>query len=128
MNFDEFESKLRSQPRREIPREWRREILGPLRPAPSAPGGWWRQLLWPHPAAWASLAAAWVAIVALNRAGAPEAAPHQIASRPSRDMVLAYQERQRLWAELASDKSEPRKPMPAVDRPRSYVRVQEAVV
>jgi len=126
MNFDEFENKLRGQPRREIPREWRREILGPLRPPRTAPAGWWRQLLWPHPAAWASLAAAWVAIVALNRAATPDAAPRQVATRPSRDMVLAYQERQRLSAELASDRSEP--PKPAADRPRSHARAKEAVV
>src|SRR5687767_11756382 len=113
MNFDEFENKLRSQPRQEIPREWRREILGPLRLARTAPSVWWRQLLWPHPAAWAGLAAAWVTIFALNHAGAPEAAPRQAATRPSRDMVLAYQERQRLSAELASDRSEP--PKPAAD-------------
>jgi hypothetical protein len=126
MNFDEFENKLRNQPRREIPHEWRREILGPLRTARTAPASWWRQLLWPHPAAWASLAAAWVAIFALNLAGAPEAAPRQVATRPSPDMILAYQERQRLSAELASDRSEP--PKPAVDRPRSHVRAKESVV
>jgi hypothetical protein len=126
MNFDEFENKLRSQLRREIPREWRREILGPLGPARTAPANWWRQLLWPHPAAWASLATAWIAIFALNLAGAPEAAPRQAATRPSRDMVLAYQERQRLSAELASDRSEP--PKPAADRPRSHARAKEAIV
>jgi len=128
MNFDEFENKLRGQPRREIPPEWRREILAPLRRRPEAPVSWWRQLLWPHPAAWASLAAAWVAIFALNLAGAPEAASYQ-AGKPSPDKLLAYQERQRLWAELVLDVSpQPRKRQPAMDRPRSNVRPAEEVV
>ena len=129
MNFDEFENKLQGQPRREIPPEWRWEILAPLRRRPEAPVPWWRQLLWPHPAAWATLAAAWVAIFGLNLAGAPEAASSQAASKPSPDKLMAYQERQRLWAELALDLSpQPRKPQPAVDRPRSNVRPAEVVV
>ena len=130
MNFDEFENKLRGQPRREIPPEWRREILAPLRRRTGAPLSWWRQLLWPHPAAWASLAAVWVAIFALNLAGAPEAVTVQAAaSKPSPDKLVAYQERQRLWAELALDLSpQPRKPQPAMDRPRSNVRRAEVVV
>ena len=128
MNFDEFENKLRAQPRREIPPEWRREILGPLHRRPEAPVSWWRQLLWPHPAAWASLAAAWAAIFALNLAGAPET-PSYVASKPSPDTLVAYQERQRLWAELALDLSrQPRKPLPAIDRPRSHVLSAEVVV
>jgi hypothetical protein len=128
MNFDEFENKLRAQPRREIPAEWRREILAPLGRRMEAPVAWWRQLLWPHPAAWAGLAALWVAIFALNLAGAPEA-PSYAAGKPSPDKLMAYQERQRLWAELALDLSpQPRKPRPAVDRPRSNVRPAEVVV
>jgi hypothetical protein len=128
MNFDEFENKLRGQPRREIPAEWRREILAPLRRREEAPVAWWRQVLWPHPAAWASLAGAWVAIFVLNLAGAPEGESYA-ASRPSPDTRVAYQERQRLWAELALDLSpQPRKQPPAADRPRSNRMQLEAAV
>jgi hypothetical protein len=128
MNFDEFESKLRGQPRRDIPPEWRREILVPLRRRTEAPVSWWRQLLWPHPAAWAGLAAVWVVIVALNLAGAPEGELYA-AGKPSPDTRVAYQERQRLWAELALDISpQPRKQPPAADRPRSNRILLEAVV
>lgn len=128
MNFDEFENKLRAQPRREIPREWRREILEPLRRRTDAPVPWWRQLLWPHPAAWASLAAVWVAIFVLNNAGAPEGESYA-AGRPSPDTRVAYAERQRLWAELALDLSpQPRRPLPAVDRPRSEAPSAEVIV
>lgn len=129
MNFDEFENKLRSQPRREIPPEWRREILGPLRKSQDASVAWWRQLLWPHPAAWASLAAAWVAIVLLSFAGAPEPGPSQTASKASPHMLVAYEERQRLWAELALDAApQARNPVPAVDRPRSQAVSAKVVV
>ena len=128
MNFDEFENKLRGQPRREIPLEWRREILAPLRRRTEAPVSWWRQLLWPHPAAWASLATAWVAIVALNLAGAPEG-PSYAAGKPSLDTRVAYQERQRLWAELSLDISPlTRRPLPVMERPRSNVRPAEVAV
>jgi hypothetical protein len=128
MNFDEFEDKLRGQPRREIPSEWRREILAPLQQRPEAKVSWWRQLLWPHPGAWATLAAAWVAIFALNFAGAPEGESYA-AGPSSRDALAAYQERQRLWAELALDLSQqPRKPMPAMDRPRSRASIAEVAV
>src|SRR5687767_14277976 len=128
MSFDEFENKLRSQPRREIPTQWRREILSAVSTEPGAPVPWWRQLLWPHPAAWASLAAAWVAIIVLNSAGAPETASPQTASKPSPAMRLAYEERQRLWAELVLDVSPQTRERPAVDRPRSHAPVTEVTV
>ncbi len=127
MNFDEFENRLRGQPRREIPPEWRREILAPLCKQTKAPVSWWHQLLWPHPAAWASLAAAWGAIFALNLAGAPEGKSYAAIQSP--DKLVAYQERQRLWAELAPDLSpQRRKPVPAMDRPRSQLPFAEVVV
>ena len=129
MSFDEFENKLRSQPRREIPPQWRREILGSVNVERTAPVPWWRRLLWPHPVAWASIAAAWTAIFALNLAGAPETASSQVASKPSPDMRLAYEERRRLWAELVLDVSpQTGKPRPPVDRPRSHARVREVTV
>ena len=124
MNFDEFENKLRAQPRREIPPEWRREILAPLRRRTEAPVFWWRQLLWPHPAAWACLVAAWVAIFALNLAGSPEGESYA-AARPSPGTQVAFEERQRLWAELVLEGS---RPAPAVDRPRSQRVLLEVVV
>ena len=128
MNFDEFEDKLRGQPLREIPSEWRREILAPLRQRPEATVSWWRQLLWPHPVAWATLAAAWVAIFALNFAGAPEGESYTVGAS-SRDTLVAYQERQRLWAELVLDISpQARKQPPAADRPRSHRILLEVAV
>lgn len=127
MNFDEFEEKLRGQPRREIPREWRREILGSLRGPRETGVPWWRQLLWPHPAAWASLAAAWVAIVALHFAAAEEDGAGRIAARPAPDVHWAYEERKRLYAELVLEFSPPARTEP-VDRPRSHLTRLEVAV
>jgi hypothetical protein len=127
MNLDEFENKLRSQPRREIPVEWRREILGPLRATRETPAAWWRQLLWPHPAAWASLAAAWVAIVALNFGAAEDDAPGRAAAKPAADSHWAYEERKRLYAELVLELLPPARSEPA-DRPRSHLTLAEVAV
>lgn len=89
MNTDGFEQHLRRQPPRRLPAEWRDEILAAARTAqaeaeraagarprslalPRLAG--WREWLWPSPAAWAGLAACWLAILWLNRAAAPDAA------------------------------------------------------
>jgi len=126
MNFDEFEAKLRQQPRREIPAKWREEILGPLRrDETDKPAPWWRQWLWPHPAAWGALAAVWVAIFALAYAGRPEQ-PIASARSSAPDMLQAFEERTRLMAELSGEVVESL-PSPA-DRPRSARRVSQVVV
>ncbi len=71
MSFDDFENKLRRQPMREIPPQWRRDILAAARlAAPAAPR--WREFLWPCPQAWASLAAVWALILALHLASTSE--------------------------------------------------------
>ena len=76
-NSDPLEQRLGGQPFRALPPAWREEILATAeaaRPRRStvhqnhAPA-WWRALLWPRPVAWAGVAAAWVAILALNHAG-----------------------------------------------------------
>jgi hypothetical protein len=127
MNFDEFEEKLRRQPRREIPANWREEILGPLRAVETArPAPWWRQWLWPHPAAWGGLAAAWVAIFVLAYAGRPEHGGASVAlSQRAPDVLQAFEERTRLMAELSGEVAEPR---PPAERPRSARRVSQVVV
>jgi hypothetical protein len=64
----EWETHLRSVPVRDVPPRWRAEILAaaerseePVRRGTLlALGDFFRGLLWPHPAAWASLAAGWL--------------------------------------------------------------------
>jgi len=69
MSTDDFEKKLERQPMRAVPPEWRAQILREARlaatPEPAPWLAWWRELLWPRPVAWGSLAAAWVVIAAL---------------------------------------------------------------
>ena len=74
MNDERFERHLQDQPMRRLPPAWREEILAaaaagvPTRPVrqPSPVESWWRSLLWPHPVAWAGVAATWLLIVGLN--------------------------------------------------------------
>lgn len=70
---DPFEDRLAALPRRQVPADWRDEIL-PAFPAPSPrlPVFSWlalRPFFWPHPYAWATVAALWIAILALNFSG-----------------------------------------------------------
>jgi hypothetical protein len=72
----EFEKRLREIPLRRPSPTWRSEILcvaeargTPTRPALSAVFQSLRNLLWPHPAAWAVLAAGWLFTAVLSFSG-----------------------------------------------------------
>ncbi len=76
-----FEKRLAETPLRPIPPEWRREILAAaqvprscwsfaaLLPAIQNPKSKIQNLLWPHPYAWAALAACWIVIATLSFSG-----------------------------------------------------------
>src|SRR5664280_2576256 len=85
MNTDDFEKRLQREPLRQIPGEWREQILSAARqaslaehaprttqhapPSPSLLSTIHHQLstlLWPHPTAWAGLAAVWLMILGVN--------------------------------------------------------------
>ena len=139
MKPDDFEQHLQRQPMRQVPSEWREEILSAARQAarpqaaPRAPRHAWRTvfstlnshlstLLWPHPAAWAGLAAVWVAMLGLHLAThdvAPLVAKGSPA--PSPQVFMAFQEQQRLLNELIGSRETPpvEPPKPALPRPRS---------
>jgi hypothetical protein len=130
MNLDEFEERMRGVPRREVPTAWREQLLGPLRHQGTAPAiAWWRQWLWPHPAAWASLAVIWLAIFALHFAAAPEpVAPFAALTKPAPEMLQAFEDRIRLMAELSPESPQREtEPSPA-DRPRSCTVTEEVAV
>ncbi len=136
MSSDDFEKRLERQPMRQVPSEWRQDILSAARKA-SAPHHAPRTphqsallvlrsqlaaLLWPHPAAWAGLAAVWVIILGLNLTS------HDAASRvakrsspPSPQVFMAFQEQQRLLSELIGPRETPvaERPKTALPQPRS---------
>ena len=112
---DDFEQHLRRQPLRPVPGEWRGEILAAARAAqpsfqssPVARSSWLSTLntrlstiFWPHPKAWAGLAAVWVFILLLNfsmRDKSPVLAEKSLP--PSPEVVAQLQKQQRMFAEL----------------------------
>ena len=129
MKPDPFEQRLSAQPLRPIPSDWREAILAEartsVRPAASSIRSsvtparhWLSEWLWPHPVAWAGLAACWVAILVLNQAAAPNAVELAQARQNAR-VAAAY------FAMLRSSEAmaltaEPRTPTPVtVPRRRS---------
>ena len=116
MKPEDFETKLKRQPMRQIPSRWRVEILSTARNASQVPhvsrftfrASWLSTLnsqlstfLWPHPRAWAGLAAVWLAILAINFATRGKA--DAVATRKpltSPEVIITWKEQQRLLAEL----------------------------
>jgi hypothetical protein len=132
MNMDDFEQKLQRQPLRPIPGEWRGEILSAAerasRPAPGASflsifNSQLSTILWPHPKAWAGLAAAWILIFAVDfsmRDTTPVVAEKAVP--PSPEVIVELKQQQRMLAELigasqARDAEPPRfSPQPRSER------------
>jgi hypothetical protein len=133
MNPDDFEKRLQRQPLRQIPGEWRAEILSTAQQA-SFPDHTSRithhalqlsALLWPHPAAWAGLAAVWLLILGFNlttRDASQVAAKHAASVPPQ--VFMAFQEQERLLSELIGPRDTPvaERPKPRLPRPRSEAR------
>ncbi len=129
---DDFEKQLQRQPLRQLPPEWREEVLY----AAAAPltihhspftvrAPWWRELFWPNPAAWASLAAVWVAIFALNLASSENSSASAAAApATSPEVMQALNQQRLLFAELirSTDLPPTEPPKPFLPRPRSETR------
>jgi len=129
---------------RQIPGEWREGILSAARQASLAQhatrttqhASRWQSvlstlhsqlstILWPHPAAWAGLAAVWVVIVGMNlttRDAAQRLAKQ--AAPVSPQVFMAFQEQERLLSELIGPRETPvaERPKPARPEPRSEGR------
>src|ERR1017187_1196065 len=144
MNTDDFEKRLQRQPVRQIPGEWREQILTAARlaspaqhasrithhapPSPSLLSTIHHQLsalLWPHPVAWAGLAAVWVVILGVNLT--TQNTSTVIATQPSPaspQVFMVFQEQERLLTELLGPCDTPvaEGPKPRLPRPRSEGR------
>lgn len=143
--MDEFEQHLRRRLMKPVPAEWRAEILSAAATQENRQSETSREftfadthrswlstinhqlstLLWPHPAAWAGLAAVWIFIFAVNfsiRDRTPVMAEKSVP--PSPEMVAELRQQQRLYAELmgtapSSDANRPK------DTPRPRTQCAE---
>ena len=112
---DDFEQKLQRQLLRQIPGGWREEILmtaesvaGSRHSPPVTRPSWLSTLnsqlstiLWPHPNAWAGLAAVWILILAVDfstRDQSPVVA--EKSAPPSSEVIVELKQQQRMLAEL----------------------------
>ena len=109
---EQFERRLSRQPLKKIPGEWRAAILDacrvqsverrkPERFLPSTLVSRLSTIFWPHPKAWAGLAAVWVLIFAVDfsmRDTTPVVA--EKAAPPSPEVIVELRQQQRMLAEL----------------------------
>jgi hypothetical protein len=144
---EQFEQRLSRQPLKEIPSVWRAEILsaaldvgaarsgdseerrhkilldGGFLPKAATPA-WFKNLLWPHPVAWAGLAAVWILIFAVDfsmRDKSPMMA--EKISPPSPEIIAELKKEHLMYAELIgardisdADRSKLRVPSPRTER------------
>jgi hypothetical protein len=137
MNPDEFEERLKRQPMRKMPPEWRLEILSTAHKAGrlshdsrstfltswlSTGYSQLSALLWPHPLAWAGLAAVWMVILAVNFSSSGDTqvlAKHITAPTPALMMAMREEERLLMGPVQLPPADRPKSPLP---RPRSEHR------
>jgi hypothetical protein len=141
MNQDDFEQRLQRQPLRRVPAEWRKEILAAAatschasrvtrRSFLSTLNSQLSTILWPHPVAWAGLAAIWIFIFTVDFSARDDApAVADTFSSPPAEVIVEVRQQQRLLAEMmgSSQKSEAESPkllpLPRSERPFELLTV-----
>ena len=130
----EFEKSLTRQPVKQIPPHWRAEILATARNAGSSRHSSLitrsplstinhklSTLFWPHPAAWAGLAAVWIFTAVINFSMRDQPAPVAKEAPPSTEVLVQLRQQQKLYAELVGmhETQEADRPRVFVPKPRS---------
>lgn len=140
MNPDDFEKRLQRQPLRQVPQEWRAEILRTAAAADARRSfaNWplltvsklWRELIWPARRIWVGFAFVWVAIIAVNFADAEKSGHLEARIKvPPTNLITVWQRQQELLTELNSpenpdmDKPKQSLPKPRSDRPSTEATV-----
>lgn len=112
--MEQFERRLSRQPLRQIPSAWRGEILAAAisrasraesrvqaERRPSTLAARLSNIFWPHPKAWAGLAAVWILIFAVNFSMRDSSPVVTVKSAPpSPEVMVELKKQQRLFAEL----------------------------
>jgi hypothetical protein len=132
--LEQFEQRLSRRPIRQVPAEWREEILAAAgresKVESRAPKRLWSSSLvlrlssvfWPHPAAWAGLAAVWLFILGVDFSeGDRTPAFGQTSSPPPVEVIVEVRQQQRLLVELlgSRDARDADRSKPAAPSPRS---------
>ena len=134
---ESFEQRLKHQPLRPLPAEWRKEILKATgetqtirRSAAVTEQSFLSNLnrrlasvFWPHPVAWAGLAAAWIFIVVVNYSIRDTQQPMvaEKITQPSPEVIAELRQQRALFVELTgiNDSSDADRQKTFVPRPRS---------
>lgn len=143
-DMEQFEQRLRRQPVKQVPGDWRAEILAQAKAAQpthhasriahssllSTINHHLSTLLWPHPVAWAGLAAVWLLVFAINLSTHSSTVMLATATpKPAPEILVALTEQHKLYAELMGP-AEPREAdhrEVRSTRPHSRLVVQMAV-
>lgn len=126
-----LEDRIARIPRRGLPEDLRKACVEltrnaaarrpiPAKPAPTRHRSAWIQWLWPHPVAWAGLAAVWCTILALHQF-APVPIDVFAAAGPSTPLVPDADSTHQLALQREAREELLRQPLPPldIDRPRN---------
>lgn len=123
---DSFEARLKRQPWRRVPAAWRNEILAAARPLQPTRPSLFATLFWPHPKAWAALAAVWLLVLGLNftnRDASAVVSAREVV-KPSEQVRELLRQQEQMLAELngPAELSQTVPAIPLPPQPRSQRR------